>query len=219
MTQLTTSRGHDGTGTQIGMKWGLALLDPTTQPIIQSFAINENHPVPLEFANRPAAYGTGGVTKVIVLMTDGNIRYQARPNAEQLSDPDLRDYWASPVGAISPFSGNASVQNTMSRTSNRQFLAEPNLTTLSDVDEPLRTNQFLGLCDIARNNDIRVFTIGFDISEASDANSEMNYCASTQEELDLQVTAANYFFVEGTDLALIIHERLAMQIGRTDLAA
>lgn len=57
------------TSIDLGMKWGTALLDPSTQPII-AHLIDENM-VSSDFSERPHAYDDGQALKVIVLMTDG----------------------------------------------------------------------------------------------------------------------------------------------------
>ena len=80
-------RLHDGTGTNYGMKYALALLDPDTQP---AFAhLNENGEVPDEFQNRPLSWDSEESSKYIVLMTDGRTSTQIRP-ADTL-DPENSD--------------------------------------------------------------------------------------------------------------------------------
>ncbi len=72
------------TSIDLGMKWGTALLDPSTRPVTQSMATAGL--VPSYFANRPANYSTPSTPvdqqtmKVIVLMTDGENFEQERFN-------------------------------------------------------------------------------------------------------------------------------------------
>jgi Flp pilus assembly protein TadG len=68
---------HDGTGTAIAMNWGLQLLDPVMQPVIQSHATAGR--VPATFSNRPASFDNQDTLKVAVLMTDGELSEQYRP--------------------------------------------------------------------------------------------------------------------------------------------
>jgi Flp pilus assembly protein TadG len=70
-------RMHDGTGTHYGMKYALALLDPSSQGAFDYLA-NEGV-VPEEFRDRPLAWDAAGSAKYIVLMTDGIITEQWRP--------------------------------------------------------------------------------------------------------------------------------------------
>jgi Flp pilus assembly protein TadG len=70
-------RMHDGTGTHYAMKWALALLDPATRPAFEH--LNGMGQVPDQFSDRPSAWDSEGWSKVIVLMTDGQITEQIRP--------------------------------------------------------------------------------------------------------------------------------------------
>ena len=161
--------GHDGTGTQNGLKWGLGLLDPSTQPVtehlVASGAVNA------AFAERPAAFGNPDVLKVVVLMTDGNIRYQQRPKPTSYDSSSERAHWAS--NQLN--SSNAVLSSSSSQNS----------------DEDFRVEQFLALCQQAKDAGILVFTIGFDISETDDAYDEMRDCASS---------AGHFYHVAGLEL-------------------
>ncbi|OIQ44175.1 MAG: hypothetical protein BM558_08900 [Roseobacter sp. MedPE-SW] len=59
------------TSIDIGMKWGTALLDPSTQPAIA--ALSTGPDVPSVFSNRPFAHNDpdADTLKIVVLMTDG----------------------------------------------------------------------------------------------------------------------------------------------------
>lgn len=57
------------TSIDIGVKWGAALLDPGTQPVIADLATSGV--VPAVFADRPHAYNNKQVLKVMVVMSDG----------------------------------------------------------------------------------------------------------------------------------------------------
>lgn len=57
------------TSIDIGMKWGTALLDPSTQPVIDHLIAQGD--VAGDFSERPHGYDDGESLKVIVLMTDG----------------------------------------------------------------------------------------------------------------------------------------------------
>lgn len=58
------------TSTEIGLKWGTALLDPSTRPAIQGL-VNDGEINDI-FAGRPYSYGEESILKVIVAMTDGD---------------------------------------------------------------------------------------------------------------------------------------------------
>lgn len=70
--RIQNLRLHDGTGTHVGMKWGLALLDPDSNPTISGL-------VEPAFSTRPASWEDTDTMKFIVLMTDGKISSQERP--------------------------------------------------------------------------------------------------------------------------------------------
>lgn len=57
------------TSTDIGVKWGAALLDPGTQSVLTSM-INSGSVTP-ELAGRPYAYSDSQALKVLIVMTDG----------------------------------------------------------------------------------------------------------------------------------------------------
>lgn len=57
------------TAIDLGMKWGVALLDPSAQPVVNGL-IADGRIVP-EASGRPAAYDAEDVLKIAVVMTDG----------------------------------------------------------------------------------------------------------------------------------------------------
>ncbi len=75
---IDSLRLFDGTGTNYGMKYALALLDPTTQPAFEYLVTHGE--VPADFTNRPLAWDAEQSSKYIVLMTDGRTGTQVRPS-------------------------------------------------------------------------------------------------------------------------------------------
>lgn len=71
------------TSIDIGVKWGSALLDPTTQPAIA--AMVKDGQIDAAFGARPSAYNDGDTLKVLVVMSDGQNTNQYFLN------PSLRD--------------------------------------------------------------------------------------------------------------------------------
>lgn len=69
---------YDGTGTQYAMDWAIALLNPDSAPTLN--ALGEDLGIPAVFADRPAGYDDTSTLKYIILMTDGGISNQYRPN-------------------------------------------------------------------------------------------------------------------------------------------
>ncbi|WP_232825542.1 pilus assembly protein [Albibacillus kandeliae] len=66
---ITNFYAEGNTSIDVGMKWGVALLDPEMRPVINDMITDGE--VPSNFVNRPNNFNSGDVLKVIVLMTDG----------------------------------------------------------------------------------------------------------------------------------------------------
>lgn len=89
------------TAINLGMKWGTALLDPDSQPVVASLA--GRGIVPAVFAARPAPYSDRETTKIIVLMTDGEHFEQERFNDTQYRTGDSPIYYAASDKKMSIF--------------------------------------------------------------------------------------------------------------------
>ena len=67
------------TSINAGMKWGMALLDPSANPIYTGMVAAGQ--TPSYFSNRPFAYDDRDAMKIVVLMTDGEHFAEERVNA------------------------------------------------------------------------------------------------------------------------------------------
>ena len=162
--------GHDGTGTQVGMKWGMALLDPDSNWLVQELIDADE--VSEDFIDRPYDFDDGGTLKVVVLMSDGRTRYQQRPSNKYYNETYEKQYFAS-NGLRSQWSTLGSTdERTANENASRQELAD--------------------LCQLAEDEDVIVFTIGFDMTTGSDAQTDLETCASSQ---------SHHFDVSGAQLA------------------
>ncbi|PHQ98419.1 MAG: hypothetical protein COB39_08905 [Marinosulfonomonas sp.] len=85
------------TSTEIGIKWGAALLDPSAQSVVTGLI--EDSDVDAKFAGRPFNYTEDNILKVIVVMTDG-----ANTNQYLLND-SVKD-GMSPVWLETQTNGN-----------------------------------------------------------------------------------------------------------------
>ncbi|MCF2905447.1 pilus assembly protein [Octadecabacter sp. CECT 8868] len=63
---------YGNTAIDMGMKWGVALLDPSTQDIVTALAGDSDSSVPAIAAGRPQAHDQSDIAKIVVLMTDGS---------------------------------------------------------------------------------------------------------------------------------------------------
>ena len=183
--RISRFRGHDGTGTQIGMKWGLAMLAPSTRPYISELAstpaalleLDGLEPVPDRFSNRPQDFGKENVVKTIVLMTDGNIRFQQRPRPENYESEEDIESFGYDEEQVRPIGGGLTARNTT------QFKVSESILNFAEqgLDEALRFNQLIGLCELAKSKGIVVYTIGFDVPNGSQAQTAMQDCATGPE--------------------------------------
>ncbi|MGR3722920.1 TadE/TadG family type IV pilus assembly protein [Abyssibius alkaniclasticus] len=147
--EIGSFRAHDGTGSNIAFKWALSILNPDNAAFLT--ALRDAG----EFTqtDRPAPFLGADALKIIVMMTDGNTRYQRRPYAQYYNSDREVQQWA-----------------TQNLSSNRSYES----TTEYNARLEMRA-----LCDLAQANDVVVFTVGFDIDAGSDAYDDMRYCAST----------------------------------------
>ncbi len=84
------------TSTEIGIKWGAALLDPSAQTVVSSLITDGD--VDSKFAGRPYTYNQENSLKVIVVMTDGanTNQYYLKPEVSGgLVDPadNMSNVW------------------------------------------------------------------------------------------------------------------------------
>lgn len=200
---LDGMRLHDGTGTQMGLQWGLALLNPTSQPffehlvnmdvdaivprtlinpeldgdetIRQTFGVTEPLIFDDRFAERPADWDDESTQKYIVLVTDGQSSSQWRPE-----DPTLQRH-----------------EDTLTGTGNNN-----NWVTRSSGDNPYASgrntaiNQISTVCNQIPDS-VTVFVVAFEVngravSQARDCADEGNFFEAFGESLqrDLQSIAA-----------------------------
>ncbi|MEO1492259.1 MAG: pilus assembly protein TadG-related protein [Pseudomonadota bacterium] len=188
LTQVVAGfHGHDGTGIQNGLKWGLGLLSPDSSDLVSRLIVDDH--VPDAFEGRPAPFNT--TSKTLILMTDGRVRYQNRPLASELETEEDRDRFSfdkndpDDVDEKLDLVGGAFRSNNLLLTSNPQnFQALSTLpsNTARTADEQLRQQQVRNLCTLAHAANIRVFTIAFgfkaDDELADGARELLQFCAS-----------------------------------------
>lgn len=147
-TFIDNIRLHDGTGTQYGMKYGVALLNPSSNDAF--IALNNASLVPDEFKDRPAAFDDPDTRKYIVLMTDGAITDQFRP--ERTVDFENADV------ALLDRDNVGDDRKIYAKKSNN-------------------VSNFKSVCDKAKAEGITVYTIAFEANKS--AQDQMRDCATT----------------------------------------
>ncbi|MBE0554966.1 MAG: TadE/TadG family protein [Rhodobacteraceae bacterium] len=104
-SQINALQAGGNTSITLGMKWGLALLDPSARPMFSGLI--DDGRISSEFAGRPFDYSDNEAMKVVVLMTDG----------EHVSHNRINDGYktgASPIWR-SAGDGNYSIRFTTGR--------------------------------------------------------------------------------------------------------
>ncbi|WP_159441599.1 VWA domain-containing protein [Roseivivax lentus] len=77
--QIATLTAGGNKAIDVGMKWGVSLLDPTARDVVRKMV--EDGLIKADHAQRPAEYRAGETQKYIVLMTDGKntTQYDLKP--------------------------------------------------------------------------------------------------------------------------------------------
>ncbi len=183
---LDEIRLFDGTGTNNAMKWGLATLDPDMQPNFEALNARSSDLLPDDFVNRPAPYDDAETRKIIVLMTDGVVTDQYSPVAGQERNAEnLLDLTPSDVNSHDAWKGD---------TATTQRLKTSTLA---------RDTELQGLCTLAKDADIEVYTVLFEFPNDRANYDAMDDCATDDDP------AANkqYFFdTSGTGLTAVFQE-------------
>lgn len=152
----------DGTGMDHGLLWGAKALSPAYKGKLGG-----------DFAERPSDFNDPAnlTQKIMVLMTDGAITAQFRPE----------DYtWLSTHNHHKK-KNNKNQQTLLSKGSNSHT-----------SDNYSAVGNFKKVCDDLRDQGVIIYTIGFKISENSLPENLLKYCATNP---------ANYYLVENLDIA------------------
>jgi len=171
---------NDGTGTHIGMKWGVGLLDPNSRDLFTTL-IGKNE-IPGEMAGRPYNYNSVESEKVIVLMTDGLTMYDQRPFAEFYRELDHIERFATPGDEnIMAFRWD---HDDDALTDPVQVAQKVRDRDFNETPLPLSTRaDFRRICEAAKDAGIRIFTLGFNLGDLPlaqevAATADLAECAS-----------------------------------------
>lgn len=161
----------DGTGMDIGILWGLKALSPNFRGLLGG-----------DFSERPLDMGSDDSRKVMIVMTDGAITAQDRPEDYTLFNTHTnRSSNNDPDG-----SGKSNQGNNKNKWVS---LSKGSSSHTSSNDNAV--GRFKLACEEAKAENILVFTIGFQIKSGSLPDSLLNECASSAEY---------YYHVESLDL-------------------
>ncbi|WP_299723629.1 Tad domain-containing protein [uncultured Tateyamaria sp.] len=186
--RIDNYRARANTSIHLGMKWGVALLDPSFKPITQALSL-ENR-IDSAFANRPAAYTDTETLKTIILMTDGENVPTVRIQDWYYAQPSHYVHWSRyPLyWYLNNYVGGS--------WDNWRYTKY----TSAQADDMLED-----ICDAAKAQGIVVWSIGFEVTNFS--AGIMENCASSP---------SHFFRVEGVEISEAF-EAIAKQINQLRL--
>ena len=206
--------GHDGTGTPVGLKWGVSLLSHDNIGLIQEAGRVEGSGMNPLFHDRPGVNGANGPQKVLILMSDGRIRHQPRPLPRYYDSPgEIQDLAFNESKVVRSGSGLATTNNL--RLNSRNVLRN---SREADEDQDEQRRRALQQCRMAQAMGITVYTIAFDIDPADEFGQEavqfLRACARKDGE---GAVVAN--FLEARDGAQLeqVFSKLVAEITRLSL--
>lgn len=156
----------------IGMMWGLKSLSPKFRGWVGG-----------DFANRPLSFNAAHSQKIMIVMSDGDITAQFRPKDVTLGNVHTnRPVNRPPNGAMFKDYGNES---------NMQEIRPVGSASVLSSDDSA-VGRFKLACERAKAQNVDIFTIGFQISQGSLADTILRACATSP---------SYYYHVEGLDLS------------------
>lgn len=168
----------DGTGMDLGTLWAVKTLSPEWRGKLGG-----------DFSDRPLD-NDETTLKVAVLMTDGGITAQFRP--------ENWTYFSTHEEPWPHSKNNGKIKNEDKSRSNANKRRDRNQQTIlakGNVNDDLTNNtavgQFNHLCDILKANGVTVYTIGFQIKDGSSQDQYLEKCASHPSK---------YYLVESLDI-------------------
>lgn len=171
--QIASLQARNNTSIHLGMKWGVAMLDPTFRPIVSQLV--DEGSVDADFAGRPAPYDDPDTLKTIILMTDGqNVSTRRIANWAYNSPNEIYHWSRYPLWTY--------LGRYVSRWHSHRFYYTKYTADQGDwyLDQS---------CDAAKAAGIVVWAIGFETTDRG--SNVMRECASSP---------AHFFEVEGTEI-------------------
>lgn len=159
--EIAKLKPRAGTSIFVGLKWGLALLDPSMASVLAPILAGG------PFAGRPAAYAQTGqasqTQKVLVMMTDGQNDRSYR----------LHDQFASTPGHFANWNSMNWSYFKNYPGGGRNF----NSWAYQKYDNPTGNFYMQQLCSKAKLKGVIIYAVAVDAT--TDGNSQMSQCASS----------------------------------------
>ncbi|MEM6414045.1 MAG: VWA domain-containing protein [Pseudomonadota bacterium] len=179
INELTLS---DGTGMDIGMLWGAKVLSPSWTGKLGG-----------DFSDRPYPYD-GEAMKVMIVMTDGEITDQFRPEDPSVGNVHSNRAQNFEANVNSKGANDKSLKNAndgKNANSKNQQTVVSRGNSNSTADQQTAVSHFKRLCSEAKTNNVIVYTIGFQINQNALSHELLGICAAD---------ASKYYFVESLDI-------------------
>lgn len=186
--RINNYRARANTSIHLGMKWGVALLDPSFRPVVQELGLQGK--MDSAFGSRPAAYNDTETLKTVLLMTDGENVPTTRIQPYYYSWYDARVHWTK--YPLHWYLNAANVGNW----NNWRYTKYTSLQADGFLDD---------ICTAAKAKGIVVWSIGFEVT---------NYSAGVME--DCASSPSHFFRVEGIEITEAF-EAIAKQINQLRL--
>ena len=187
--QINKMKPRAGTQIFFGMKWAVAMLDPSFRSINQSLS-SAGH-VDSVFSPRPAEYTDDETLKTVVLMTDGQNSSATRIASRYYNSDSEIVHWAN-------YNFNYYLWNYVNSYYHNQFYYTKYSETFGD-------QLLYNMCDAAKAKNIVIWSIGFEVGDHG--ADVMEYCASSP---------SHFFRVEGIKIEDAF-EAIARQINQLRL--
>lgn len=172
-SRIDDYRARANTSIHLGMKWGVAMLDPSFRPVTQALALDDE--IASVFAARPAAYDDPETLKTIILMTDGENVDTVRIQPWYYAQESHYVHW-------SRYPLYWYYNNYVRRNSSNWYYTK---YTSGQADTMLSN-----ICTAAKQEGIVVWSVGFEVTNSS--ADIMENCASSP---------SHFFRVEGVEIS------------------
>lgn len=177
--QIRQFQPQAGTSIFLGMKWAAALLDPSLRGTVNE--LRRRGLVPGRFINLPRDFGSRGVEKHIVLMSDGRNENSFRLDNNFYQTGDQIRFWA--------------VNNLWSYLQSGVISSENWENFYTQLyDGPQGDALLQDICGAAKRSGIVVWTIAFESDAVS--QGQLRQCASS---------SAHHFNASGADLQNVFY--------------
>ncbi|WP_415921863.1 pilus assembly protein TadG-related protein [Tateyamaria sp. SN6-1] len=186
--RINNYRARANTSIHIGMKWGVAMLDPSFRPVVQELGLDNK--IDDAFGTRPALYSDPETLKTVLLMTDGQNVNTTRIDDYYYSWHNARVHWTKyPLHWYL----NNYVNSNWNNWRYTKYTSAQADTFLNNI------------CSAAKDKGIVVWSIGFEVT---------NYSAGVMR--DCASSPSHFFRVEGIEITEAF-EAIAKQINQLRL--